>query len=204
MSTLFTLLGLLSFFSFSIGFAPPVSQCVDCRRQCVQHTPWVIARTRTRPIAAAVEEANVDEEDEFDEDDEENYRLTSASEAVTAAALAAGMAGIAGTEILDAGVIGSSLIVGAAIGWLAENDDGGLGDIARGLGRVGSTVRSGVQETGVVDKLGAAAGEGASVVAKKAGNIAERTKQKLAEADMQVELAKLNPVEMVEADKDLE
>ena len=40
--------------------------------------------------------------------------------------------------------------------------------------------------------------------AKKAGNIAERTKQKLAEADMQVELAKLNPVEMVEADKDLE
>ena len=55
-----------------------------------------------------------------------------------------------------------------------------------------------------MDKLGAAAGEGASVVAKKAGNIAERTKQKLAEADMQVELAKLNPVEMVEADKDLE
>lgn len=65
-------------------------------------------------------------------------RLSTSPETLAAAAVGTGLAAAAGVEVLDAGVIGSSLLVGAALAWAAENENEyGVGDVARGLGRMG-------------------------------------------------------------------
>lgn len=65
-------------------------------------------------------------------------RLAPKEETLAAAALGTSLAAVAGLEILDAGVVGSSLLVGAALAWAAENDkEYGIGDVARGIGKLG-------------------------------------------------------------------
>ena len=45
---------------------------------------------------------------------------------------------LGGVEVLDAGFLSSALLVGAAVGFAAENErDYGVGDVARGLGKMG-------------------------------------------------------------------
>ena len=79
--------------------------------------------------------------DPSDDDDDEpllERRLSTTEESVAAATLTAAAAALAGVEVLDAGFLSSALLVGAAVGFAAENErDYGVGDVARGLGKMG-------------------------------------------------------------------
>jgi hypothetical protein len=72
--------------------------------------------------------------------EEEKYRLTTTGETVAAGGVAVSLALLFGVEILDAGAMSSALLVGAAASWLAENENEyGVGGVARGLGTIGKT-----------------------------------------------------------------
>ena len=78
--------------------------------------------------------------DPFEEAEEEALepRLSTTSETLAAFALGAAGAALGGVEILDAGWFTSALLAGAAVGFAAENEkDYGVGDVARGIGKMG-------------------------------------------------------------------
>lgn len=119
----------LVLWAFMAAHAPALMLGPVAHRHTLTLLPATVA-ARERVVVCSSENDDLQQEAE--------PRLSTPPETLAAAAVGTGLAAAAGLEVLDAGVVGSSLLVGAALAWAAENEkEYGVGDVARGLGRMG-------------------------------------------------------------------
>lgn len=124
------MLGRVVLWALMAAHAPALLLGPSVHRHSLTVLPAAAAAARERVIVLSSENDDLKQEVE--------PRLSTPPETLAAAAVGTGLAAVAGLEVLDAGVVGSSLLVGAALAWAAENENEfGVGDVARGLGRIG-------------------------------------------------------------------